>query len=183
MDAVALIAPLLRALSKHDIPYVLVGSFSSNQYGIPRSTKDADLVLQSDGELDALMASLGPKFVLDPQLSFETVTGTMRWIITHPESAFIIELFLLTDDPHDQARFGRRVATEIADQTAWVVLAEDVIITKLRWARDKDLADVRDVIAVQGDALDWAYIEKWTSQHGTEQRLAGIRERLVELGF
>ena len=32
-------------------PYMLVGSFSSNLYGIPRSTKDADFVLQLQGDL------------------------------------------------------------------------------------------------------------------------------------
>ena len=39
---------------------------------------------------------------------------------------------------------------------------EDVIITKLRWSllanRSKDRDDARDVIAVQGDRIDWDYV-------------------------
>jgi hypothetical protein len=34
------------ALDVCGIPFLLVGAFSSNHYGIPRSTKDADFVLQ-----------------------------------------------------------------------------------------------------------------------------------------
>ena len=36
------------ALSAAGIPYLLAGSFSSNYYGIPRSTKDADFVCAGD---------------------------------------------------------------------------------------------------------------------------------------
>ena len=48
----------------------------------------------------------------------------------------------------------------------------DVVVQKLRWGRNKDLADARDVLAVQGpEALDMAYIEHWCGQHGTLARL------------
>lgn len=34
---------LIVTLEKADVPCMIVGSYSSNFYGIPRSTKDADL--------------------------------------------------------------------------------------------------------------------------------------------
>ena len=37
---------VIEALEATDIPYMVVGSFSSNYYGISRSTKDADLVVE-----------------------------------------------------------------------------------------------------------------------------------------
>ena len=56
---------------------------------------------------------------------------------------------------------------------AFVPTAEDVVITKLRWSkggnRRKDAEDVENVIAVQADALDLAYIRQWTDQHGTRE--------------
>jgi len=59
------------------IPYLLAGAFSSNQYGIPRATKYADFVLQLKSAVGADFShALGEPFELDPQLSFETVTGT-----------------------------------------------------------------------------------------------------------
>ena len=38
---------LLKLLGKLEIPHMLVGSYSSNFYGVPRSTKDADLVIEA----------------------------------------------------------------------------------------------------------------------------------------
>jgi hypothetical protein len=33
---------LLDLLNRADVPYMIVGSFSSNRYGVPRATHDAD---------------------------------------------------------------------------------------------------------------------------------------------
>jgi hypothetical protein len=53
--------------------------------------------------------------------------------------------------------------------------ADDVIITKLRWCRSKDRDDIRDVIVIQGDAIDWDYVHGWCAQHGTRALLDEIR--------
>jgi len=49
---------------------------------------------------------------------------------------------------------------------------QHVVVQKLRWGRNKDLDDARDILAVQGtESLDMAYIENWCAQHGTTGRL------------
>lgn len=152
----------IKAMESAGMAYMLVGGLSSNAYGIPRSTKDADFVLAIDSSsLKAFAEALGPDFVLDPQGSFEMVTGTIRYHLRAPSIAFEIELFLLSEDPHDRTRFERRrkVTSAQLGIDATIPSPEDVIVMKLRWAkaihRNKDTDDVRDVIAVQGDkALD-----------------------------
>ena len=79
--------------------------------------------------------------------------------MTIGESITVMELFLLSQDPHDQSRFHRRRAVPLFGRHFWLPSPEDVIITKLRWARGKDKDDARDVMAVQRDKLDWPYIE------------------------
>jgi hypothetical protein len=165
------------------IPYMVVGSLSSNFYGVSRSTRDADFVLQfSDVSAGAIAERLGPAFRLDPQLSFETVTMTTRQVLDLVGVPFKIELFHLSDDPHDQERFQRRRRQEMQRRQIFLPTAEDVIIAKLRWyvriRRHKDWDDARDVIAVQGDALDWEYIHAWCEKHGTRQVLDEIRQSI-----
>ena len=169
---------IIEAIEKAGIPYMVVGSLSSNYYGIARSTKDADLVLALGPEgLAAVLARLQPPLRVDPQMSFETVTGTFRNIVELTDSAFTVELFHLADDAYDQERFRRRRPILFAPLGREVFLptAEDVIVAKLRWARSKDIDDVRDVIAVQGDAIDWAYVYSWCDRHGTRPLLDEIR--------
>ncbi|MFI5380436.1 MAG: hypothetical protein ACHRHE_14150 [Tepidisphaerales bacterium] len=175
-----LVFQVIDSLDRIAIPYMLVGSYSSNIYGVVRATQDADFVLQlGDRSLPAVMRLLGPDFHLDPQMSFETVTATQRYVILHQNSGFKIELFLLSDDPHDKERFARRANAAFAGHAITLPTPEDVIITKLRWSkggnRRKDVEDVENVIAVQGNALDLAYIRQWTDQHGTR----GLFEQLL----
>jgi hypothetical protein len=174
---------LINALNAAAIPYMVVGSFSSNYYGIPRSTQDADFVLDAGSEsLAELFRQLGPKFKFDPQLSFETATGTKRNVVGIRGTKFKIELFRLSSDPHDQERFRRRLSVKLPDCDTFVPTAEDVIITKLRWAqqakRNKDVDDVHDVIAVQANRIDWDYVYKWCDQHVTRGLLDQIRDSI-----
>jgi hypothetical protein len=167
------------ALEACGIPFLLSGSFASNYYGIPRSTKDADFVLQTPHAVgQAVVKRLGEDFLLDPQLSFETNTGTFRQELRHKHTAFKVELFLLSQDPHDQSRFERRRKVQLRDRRLWLPSPEDVVVTKLRWARGKDRDDVRDVMAVQQDKLDWSYIELWCRRHGTLALMEEIQRTL-----
>jgi len=171
------------ALEACGIPFLLSGSFASNYYGIPRSTRDADFVLQTPGAVGQDVAKrLGNDFVFDPQLSFETNTGTFREELRHKKSAFKVELFLLSQDPHDQSRFARRREVRLHQRRLWLPSPEDVVVTKLRWARGKDKEDARDVMAVQRDTLDWAYIERWCREHGTLAALQEVRAALPAVG-
>ena len=181
MNATDLVLQFIDALNSAGAQYMLVGSFSSNYYGRPRLTKDADFVVEIDtAQLAAVMAKLGPDFQIDRQMSFETVTMSVRYIVYHRSSAFKIELFQLSPDLHDHERFGRRRQVDFEGRPVWLPTAEDVIITKLRWARagerSKDKADVAQVLSIRGKALDLNYIRHWTDQHGTrdlfEQLLA-----------
>lgn len=97
---------------------------------------------------------------------------TMRHI-AHHASGFKIELFLLSDDPHDRARFERRRQADFEGVLTWLPSAEDVVVTKLRWSnggrRKKDILDVEQVLEVRWQQLDLAYIRGWCDQHGTRE--------------
>ena len=181
-------ARVVDAFDQLGIRYLLAGSYSSNFYGIPRTTRDADFVAVFSERIERVSEVLGEEFVLDPQTSFESVTGTFRDIFQVPSIAFKIELFHLSEDSHDQSRFERRVKVfdELIQREIFIPTPEDVIIMKIRWAqgakRGKDADDVRDVIAVQGDeVLDWDYIHHWTAIHGTRDLLDEIRASIPPL--
>jgi hypothetical protein len=182
MGSTDLVLRMIQLFDELSIPYMLVGSFSSNYYGRPRSTKDADFVVViQDDQLAKLARALEPAFRVDPQMSFETVTMRRRYLIAHTESAFKIELFLFTEDPFNSERFKRRRQVDFEGHSAWLPSPEDVIVQKLLWARhpgrDQDVSDATNVIRVQKNlGLDVEYIRRWTELHGTRE----VFERLLE---
>jgi hypothetical protein len=174
---------VIDVLNVHNIPYMLVGSLSTNFYSVPRSTQDADIVIQSSlGEAARLITDQCPELRLDPQFGFESVTGTTKLVLRAEAEDFVVELFGLSDDPHDQERFRRRKQAEWENRIAWVASVEDAVITKLRWGhqagRRKDLVDVSAVIAIQGDSIDWNFVESWCDRHGSRKLLDQVREEV-----
>lgn len=176
---------VIEALQRADVPHMLVGGLTSNFYGIPRATQDADLVVQLDrpDQLSHVGDLLGSDFEVDRQASFETLTGNTRYVVRLPSTPFVFELFVLGDDPFQHERFRRRVTLSIPSIGEAICLPtpEDVVVQKLRWGRPKDLDDARDVLAVQGDDLDMAYIERWCARHDTSDRLDAVKRQIPPL--
>jgi hypothetical protein len=177
---------VLDALEAAGIPYMLVGSYSTNAYGVPRATQDADIVIElGSHSIWELVNRLGPEFHFDPQMTFETVTMTRRHTLQVVGMRFKIELFHLSDDLHDQERFRRRRRFQLPDRQVVLPTVEDVLVTKLRWTvegkRTKDWEDIRDVITVQGHRIDWDYVYRWAEQHGTRATLDEIRQSIPPL--
>ncbi len=176
-------ARVLDVLNELEIRYVLVGAFAVNYYGLVRSTQDADFVaVFHHGQVTAALEKLGTDFRLDPQVSSESVTGTTRYIMQYlgsPEAPTRMEFFRLSKDEFDQQRFARRRQVKVLGRRAYLLTAEDVVVTKLRWyralQRAKDKDDARGVIAVQGDNLDWDYIRRWCDLHETRELLEALR--------
>lgn len=176
-----LVGRLADGLEQAHIPYMLVGSLSTNFYGVSRGTQDADLVVSCpSSKIKDLMHALGNEFERDPQLAFETVTTTNKTLLRVKKTGFQIEVFFLSGDEHDQQRFARRRHVSAFGGMAYVPTVEDVLITKLRWfhiaKRSKDESDVRVLLKVQHDRIDWPYVESWCDRHGTRHVLEKLRQ-------
>lgn len=180
MTADEAVVAVIDALEATGVPYMIVGSLASNFHGIPRSTRDADFVVELEpGSLQRFADALPADLKLQRQGSFEAVTGTTRYVIDLVNSPFVCELFVRSDDPHDRERFKRRLRVRMLDRVAFIASPEDMIVTKLRWAheahRSKDREDVRNILAVRDVELDWAYLHRWSAEHGTLTLLEEIR--------
>lgn len=175
-----LVCRLVDALDQAGIAYMLVGSLSTSFYSVSRGTQDADLVVSCPGtQIRDLLKVLGDEFERDPQLAFETVTGTSKSLLRVKQTGFQIEVFFLSNDEHDQQRFARRRLVPAFGTNAYLPTLEDVLVTKLRWlhlaARRKDEEDVRVLLKLHADDVDWFYVESWCDRHGTRELLEKLR--------
>ena len=83
MEIKTAVLAVIDALEAEQIPYMLVGSFSSNFYGIPRSTVDGDLVIElGSRSLAGLRQRLAEPLKFDSQITFENATGTLKNVVS-----------------------------------------------------------------------------------------------------
>lgn len=183
MDAAAALRTLLQVFQDQGVPHAISGSLATNAYGEYRATKDADIVVALEwARFAALFEALEPEFEIDRQLRLEGVTATSRFVLKHRESRFVVEIFLLSDDPFDQSRFARRVPHTYSGIPTFLMSAEDAVVQKALWlkltGKHKHRDDLLGVLRVQAGQLDWNYIHRWADQHGTRTLLEEIREEV-----
>jgi len=171
---------VVRALDELQIDYLLVGGIATMYHGFARTTDDVDFViaLESQRRLGELVQRLGPEYVLAPQTTFEVHTSNIYRTIEVVDSPIKIDIFFIADDPFDREQFARRCKLQLLEHPVYLPTAEDVIVTKLRWQRPKDLVDATFIMGVKFDELDWDYISGWCERHGTRPLLDELRGKI-----
>lgn len=89
-----------------------------------------------------------------------------------------IDLFLVTTD-YQRSAFGRRRSAKLSGADVWTIAPEDLILHKLMAARERDLADIGEILAMTRE-LDLPYLRRWAQALGVTD---GLEERLRRAGL
>jgi hypothetical protein len=173
---------IVNALDRASIPYMVVGSFASNLYGTGRGTQDIDLVISaSPAQLPLLLSHL-PKtdYYFDIDTAVEAARRKSMFNVLDMARGWKVDFIFLKPTPYHQQAFARRTAAKIALVPLFAATAEDVIVSKLEWAKMgaslRQIEDVVGVLKVQQNTLDFPYIEKWVSALGLTSEWASARQ-------
>ncbi len=161
------------------IPYMVTGSIAVSLYAEPRMTRDVDLVVEL-GTADAprLVEMFTDEFICDADRIREAITNRTMFNLIHIAAVVKIDIIVRKDTAYRVEEFRRRRLTEIDGSPVWVVSAEDLILSKLDWARssrsETQLKDVRNVMAAQA-GLDQEYLDTWAGTLGLTALLDEVR--------
>lgn len=162
------------------IPYMLTGSMAMNYYAQPRMTRDIDIVVALD-ETNAgkLVASFEPDYFV-PDEALETALREQGMFnLLHLESVVKVDLIVRKRAAYRQTEFARRVQVQLPGFSAWLVSREDLILSKLAWAKDAESElQMRDVRNLLSGEIDLAYLRQWAPALNVSELLeASLRER------
>lgn len=164
------------ALEGAGIPYMLTGSFASGYYGHGRGTQDIDFVIMPTREqLRVLVDSFPPpSFYVDLQAALEALGERGQFNVIDRENAYKADFIIQKPDRFNEEEFNRRVPATVAGVPLIVATAEDVILSKLDWARLgsslRQIEDAAGILEVRGGRLDRSYIERWVERLGLEEQ-------------
>ena len=180
----SLLREIKHALETAEIPYMVVGSFAGMVHGEPRTTYDMNIVTDpSPASLDALLAAFDIERVyVDRDVARDALRHRGMFNLVDMTSGWKIDFVIRKDRPFSVQELARRVEARVADVDVPVASAEDTIIAKLEWAKssssERQLVDVAGILAVRGNDLDVAYVERWVEQLELTdqwQRARGLR--------
>lgn len=177
-----LLGEVARRLVGAGIPYMITGSFASSMLGLPRSTRDLDVVVApEEAQLDDLVGAFpAEQWYFDAVVVREAFARRSMCNAVHLDSGWKVDVVFRKDRPWSREEFARRAPLEVRGVPVMFLRAEDSILSKLEWVRNggslRQLEDAGTVIDVQGSALDWGYLERWASEIGVSDLLAKLRD-------
>jgi hypothetical protein len=156
------------ALESHGVSYALGGALAYGQYGIPRATNDVDVNVFVEVE------SLEPVFSALRSLGISVDDAAAR---DHASAEGMFEVHLgdfRVDVFTPSIEFSweaerTRVRRTIDGVGVWFLSAEALCVFKMLYFRGKDVVDLERLIAVQGSAVDSAYVRARIAEMVGEQ--------------
>ena len=148
------------------IAYMLTGSLAMSFYARPRMTRDIDLVIALEAaQAERLTTALGADYHADAEAIVAAIRDGRPWNVIHLPSVVKIDLIPRKDTPFRRAEFERRRRIELAGVPLWIVNIEDLILSKLEWAREsRSEQQRRDIGLLLAAPLDRAYLEEWAAR-------------------
>jgi hypothetical protein len=161
-----------RRLAEAAIPYMITGSIAANFYTVPRMTRDIDIVVELlERDIGRFIPLFEKDYYLDPETVRAAVKNRGMFNLIHNEHIIKIDFVVRKDTPYRRREFSRRKKVAVDDLDLYVVSPEDLILSKLDWAKDSrseiQLNDVRNLLkSVKG--LNRSYLARWAKALGIE---------------
>ena len=167
-------------LDSAGIPYMITGSMAMAIYATPRMTRDIDLVIECDLlDSDRLADLFEQDCYVDRKGIRDAVSRRSMFNIIHNDWIVKADFIIRKNGQYRKLEFERRRIIDIEGTPISIVAAEDLVLSKLHWAKDSDSElqwrDVRSIIESVPE-LDWPYLEKWAASLGVHGLLDQARK-------
>jgi hypothetical protein len=169
-EELEVLAVVARRLGAAGIAYMVTGSMAMNYYAVPRMTRDIDVVVELAGaDADRLCALFEGDFYVDRGAARAAIAERGVFNLIHVGHVIKVDFIVRKESDYRRAEFARRQPATVEGHGFFIAAPEDLIISKLDWARDThsevQLGDVRNLLAsVPG--LDREYLARWTEGLG-----------------
>jgi len=180
-SSLAVVLEVVAILDELQVRYHLGGSFAAAVHGVPRQTRDADVVVDLDaGTAAQLVERLKVECYVDGEAAAVAVSRQGSFNAIHLATGFKVDFFVAGSGDFDVGELDRSELQLIAadpPRSAWVKSAEDTVLRKLQWFRDggevwdRQWNDVLGILMAQSGRLDEGYLRKWANKLGVTDLL------------
>jgi len=132
------------------------------------------------------------KYYVSREAALQAYGAETLFNVIDMDSGWKIDFIMRKSRPFSTGEFGRRKQADLFGATLYVASAEDVILSKLEWAKlsesERQLHDVAGIVRTQRDSLDFDYINHWVvslaleTQWQSAQATAGVAHVLSATG-
>jgi hypothetical protein len=149
------------SLTRHSIPYMIIGGQAVLLYGEPRLTRDIDITLGVNADyINELLAVIRELFLKPIPEDIESFVRQTMVLPAFDETTGIRVDFIFSFTPYEIEAIKRARRIKILEREVCFASPEDVIIHKIFAGRPRDIEDVRTII-LKNPEVDIQYIKGW----------------------
>jgi|SRR6185369_437390 len=168
MNELDILRDVASRLDRAGINYMLTGSFALIYYAEPRLTRDIDLVVELQAsDTDRIIGIFENDYYVPAGAVRRALTEQSLFNLIHKQEVIKVDFVIKKDTEYRRIEFERRTRVEIDGAGIWIVSKEDLILSKLYWAKDShsefQLRDVKNLVKTGYDA---PYLKEWTEHLG-----------------
>jgi len=156
------------------IAYMLTGSVALSYYAEPRMTRDVDLVVElADRAPNSIVALFAPDYYVSEDDIAHAIATRAMFNVLHLGKVVKLDLIVRKDTAYRRREFERRMRVQMPGFEAWIVSREDLILSKLAWAKESGSElQLRDVEALLAANVDEAYLQACAAELSVAESLA-----------
>ena len=157
-----------RKFDKANIAYMLTGSMAMNFYAQPRMTRDVDVVIEIQHEdIETIMHLFREEYYISSEAVKESIEHQSMFNLIHNESVIKIDCIVRKNYKYRIVEFERRKKITIGDFSTYIVRKEDLIISKLIWAKESHSeVQLKDIKNLMSTGFDKVYLQDWVQNLG-----------------
>lgn len=160
-------------LEKIGVPYMLTGSMAMLQYSIGRMTRDIDIVIEvSEISVEEFIKNFEDNYYIPQQRVKDAFARRFMFNLLHQETVVKIDCVIKKETEFQNQAFSKRRKIKYGDFEVWTISKEDLILSKLLWAKDtRSEMQMRDVAILLLGEYDEQYVETWAEKLQVETLL------------
>jgi hypothetical protein len=177
-DELSILEDITKRLDALRLPFMLTGSVAMNHYAVPRMTRDIDLViLIPPGRIRSFVEALEADYMIVEEAVVSAVQHHSMFNVIHMESVVKVDFVCLKDEEFRREEFSRKKRVKIDGFETWIASREDLILSKLVWAKDSgSQTQYADIANLLNDECDDGYLTKWADRLGVSEKLEELRK-------
>ena len=162
-------------LATAGIPYMVTGSMAVNYYAVPRMTRDIDVVVELlPGDIDRICNIFQHDFYVDREAVQRSIEERGMFNIIHNAFVIKIDFVVRKDSDYRREEFSRRRRVSVEGRELFMAAPEDLIISKLDWAREsRSEVQFADVMNDTDSEIEQKFLAMLLERSGEERLKMG----------
>ncbi len=146
-----------------EFSYMITGSFAMSAYGEIRFTRDIDIVVELEPRnIERFFEIFAEDYYVSKNAVSRAVENGSMFNLIHLQKAVKIDCIILKDDEFEKLKFERRRETHIGECKFWTITKEDLIISKLNWAKNSlSEMQIKDIANLSANDYEVEYVKNW----------------------